>query len=180
MGTPLPTLQPSVLESLTQGECRHVQGNPVPNSPRFYILFPFPRLHAELPFGMEQLDTQQRESYTLPAPLHRDVNSQLSLHDLLQWGHSWIFWDSGCLPRRIVTVLGLYCREETPWLQGLLLTKAFNWGWLTVQQFSPLPLCWETWRPTGRCGAWEVAESPATWSAGSRRRLYHTGLSLNI
>lgn len=68
MGTPLPTLQPSVLENLTQGEGCHVQGEPVPNSPRFYTLFPFPRLRAELPFGMEQLDTQQRESYTLPCP----------------------------------------------------------------------------------------------------------------
>lgn len=50
-------------KALPRGESCHVQGNPVLNSPGFSILFPFSRVHAELPRGMEQVDTQQRLLY---------------------------------------------------------------------------------------------------------------------
>lgn len=35
---------------------------------------------------------------------------------------------------------------------------ATNWGWLTVQTFSPLSSWWEAWWHVGRHGAGEEAE----------------------
>lgn len=45
--------------------------------------------------------------------------------------------------------------------------KTFNWGWLTVQMFSPW---WEAWQQEGRHGTVEVAESSPSRSADRRER----------
>lgn len=45
-----------------------------------------------------------------------------------------------------------------PWLQQLLQRKMFNWGWHTVQKFSPLSSWQEAWWHANRHGAGEVAE----------------------
>ena len=48
--------------------------------------------------------------------------------------------------------------------------KYFNWGWLTVQRFSPLS-GQEAWRHAGGHGAREVAKSSTFRSAGGRSRI---------
>lgn len=62
------------------------------------------------------------------------------------------------------------CCEETPGPWQLLWKKAFNWGWLTGQKFSPLSVWWETCHHTGRCDAGEIAGSPVSGFIGSRKR----------
>ena len=50
-----------------------------------------------------------------------------------------------------------------------LTKKALNWGWLTVQGFSPL-LSWrEAWQLAGRHSSGEGTESSTSESAGSRK-----------
>ena len=45
---------------------------------------------------------------------------------------------------------------------AILIQETFNWGWLTVQTFSPLSSWQQTWWHTGRHGAGEGAESSAS------------------
>jgi hypothetical protein len=57
-----------------------------------------------------------------------------------------------------------------PWPRQLLWKEACNWGWLTVQRYSPL-LSWrETWWHAGRHDAREGAES-STWSTCSQQKV---------
>ena len=47
--------------------------------------------------------------------------------------------------------------------------KTVNWGWLTVQRFSPSPSLPGAWQWTDRQGAGEGAKSSTSRSAGNRR-----------
>jgi hypothetical protein len=57
----------------------------------------------------------------------------------------------------------------------------FNWGWLTVQRFSPLSSWQEAWQRPGIYGAGGCAESSTSWSEVSRKGLCVTlGVAWNL
>lgn len=83
--------------------------------------------------------------------------------------------------RPIFTVFDSYAlRSEFQRVLGFLLLwrdkrwMATNWGWLTVQTFSPLSSWWEAWWHVGRHGAGEEAETLTSVFSCSRRRLWAT------
>jgi hypothetical protein len=110
-----------------------------------------------LPSDAINLDCLDFENFWPPLP-HLPIGARQFCGDIpnhrhlkarhLQWGfqvpQSWL------VPP--VFIRGLLLRRDTMTM-ATLKRKTFNWGWLTVQRFSPLSSWREAWQHAGRHGA---------------------------